>query len=114
MTKIPQKVKNEILDNEFYTKCCMSFLGSCGGRITWEHSLIYGGRQVQEMEAIIPVCEKHHGVNAYQDVTAIDKEISQWIALNRMQPKFHLYPKSDWVQKLTYLNNKYGKYNVTG
>lgn len=114
MTKIPEKVKLEILKNDFYKQCCMSFLSSCGGRITWEHSLIYGGKQVQEMGAIIPVCEKHHGVNKYQDVTSINKEISQWIALTRMQDKFYLYPKSDWVQRLTYLNNKYGKYNIKG
>lgn len=92
----------------------MGFLGACGGRITYEHSLIYAGKQVQEKESIIPVCEKHHGVLSYQDVTSINKEVSQWIALNRMVNKFYLYPKSDWVTKLKYLNNKYGEYNIKG
>jgi len=80
---MPAKLRRELSEDPEYDLCSLIDLGGCGGGVTWEHSIIYGGRQVQERWAIIPLCEKHHGVNGYQDVTSIDKNRSVWVAVNR-------------------------------
>ena len=114
MRKIPAAVKAAILDDVFYEQCCLRHTdhGSCGGRITWEHAIIYAGRQLNEKWAIIPLCEKHHGVNSYQDVTAVKKELSVWVAVN-MATDDELLAVSkavNYVRERERLNNKYGVY----
>lgn len=49
----------------YYKKCCLAHYGTCLGRIEWHHSLIYGGRQVQQKFAILPACHFHHASVAY-------------------------------------------------
>lgn len=76
MRKIPPELKNEILEDPFYKECSRkSFV--CEGRITWEHTLIYGGQQINEKWAIIPLCIFHHLGKG------LIKEINVAIALNR-------------------------------
>lgn len=83
MRKIPEKLKNEILGDRFYDRCALRHVvGGCDGRVTWEHAIIYAGRQLNEKWAIVPLCERHHGVGSYQDVTAPAKKYSLWVALN--------------------------------
>lgn len=67
----------------YYEKCCMAFRGGCDGRITWEHTIIFAGRQLNEKWAIIPLCEYHHAVNKHQDGGDLNKEMNVWFALNR-------------------------------
>jgi len=97
----------------YYQSCSLSCLGDCGGGITWEHSLIYQGRQLNEKWAIIPLCEKHHGINNYQDVTALDKERSEWVALNRATDAELLAISKvvNYQHKKKYLNDKFGHKN---
>ena len=60
-----------------------------------EHSWIYGKKQVQELWAIVPCCEKHN-----IGVTGRDKRWNQYVALLRATPKdFAKYPKKDWQQE---------------
>jgi len=67
----------------YYKACARRKDGGCGGRVTWEHTLIYGGKQLNEKWAIIPLCERHHGVNTYQDNGELNKQENVRIALNR-------------------------------
>lgn len=83
MRKIPPKLREEIAHDPYYQKCSRAVDGGCAGRITWEHAIIYAGRQVNEKWAIIPLCERHHGVNSYQDRGIMDKDRNVQIALNR-------------------------------
>lgn len=92
MTPIPLKLRKQLEVDPYYSMC--SRAGSeCNGRITWEHAIIYAGRQVQERWAIIPLCEFHHlgkGLN---------KQINIFIALSRATPEeLKKYPKEDWDQ----------------
>lgn len=82
MRTIPAKLKKEILLNPYY-KVCARKDSDCDGRITWEHAIIFAGRQVNEMWAIIPLCTYHHSVDLHQDGPGLNKEINVWIALNR-------------------------------
>jgi hypothetical protein len=83
MRPISPKLKEEMERDPYYKKCARIQDGGCGGRITWEHALIFAGRQINAKWAIIPLCEYHHAVGAYQDRGNLLKEKNVWIALNR-------------------------------
>ena len=114
MRKIPDTLKNEILSDQFYTRCALAHcVGGCAGRVTWEHAIIFAGRQLNEKWAIVPLCELHHGVNSYQDVTAPQKERSLWVAVN-MATDAELIAVSkavDYRRERERLNAKYGNYS---
>lgn len=106
---IPKTLLKELLSDKYYEKCVRLKEGTCRGRVTFEHALQYANRQVNAKFAIIPLCEFHHSVLTYQDRGNLEKEKNQWYALNRAtEEDFAKYPKSDWRQKLKYLNSKYG------
>lgn len=109
MGKIPKEILNDILLDPFYKRCVRAEFGDCGGRITFEHAIIYAGRQVSEKWAIIPLCSRHHSVNEYQDSGLLDKRFNEWIAINRMTPEIEArFPRFNWAQKRGYLNGIYG------
>lgn len=88
----------------FMKVCIKLHTGKCCGRIEWEHTFIYAGKQIQEAWAIAPACVYHHRG------PGLDKEYNQWIAINRATDEdFAKYPRTDWQQIKRYLNKKYGK-----
>lgn len=105
MNNIPQRLRKEMAADPYYEKCAR-FGDDCEGRITWEHSLIYAGRQIQEKWAIIPLCVWHH----------LDKGMIKWIneyiALSRASDEeLHKYSKAiDLLKKRDYLKIKYNEY----
>ena len=114
MRPIPEKLKKELNSDPFYKKCVRRETMECGGKITFEHALIYAGKQINEKFAILPVCERHHGVNRYQDRGDLDKRYHEWVALNRMTPQDEAkYPKVNWQLMRERLNKIYGNYNPT-
>lgn len=114
MTKIPLKIKKEILADTFYCRCARAGLGGheCDGRITWEHTLIYGGKQIQKKWAIIPLCAKAHSVDHWQDGGDLDKEINEWIAISRASDLelMEVSKGINYIHRRYYLNQKYGVY----
>lgn len=102
MTPIPPDVREAMASDPYYKRCARKD-GECDGRITWEHCFIYGGRQIQEVWAIIPLCVYHH-LGA-----GLVKELNWWIALNRADADDlrTRYPKKDWQQLYSYLESKY-------
>jgi len=107
---IPKKLLEEILADDFYQKCIRSHEGTCRGRVTFEHAIIYAGKQVQEKWAIVPLCEYHHDVLSFQDRGDLKKDYGQWVALNRMtEADEKKYPKRNWKKERELLNKKYGK-----
>jgi len=103
MRPIPPKLRDE-LDALPRMHRCERFSGECRGRITWEHVWIYGGKQINEVWAIIGLCEYHHlgpGLN---------KEINQWISLKYATAKdFVKYPRRAWEHLREFLNKKYAR-----
>jgi len=111
MRKISKRVRDRILGSEFYDTCCRKDERDCDGGITWEHALIYAGRQMDEVFAILPVCEFHHAINMYQDGGKMDKKKHEWIAISRMTQEDKIkYSKRNWSQELSALNSVYGEY----
>lgn len=109
MRPIPQKLKEAILADPFYKKCARHQDGSCEGRITWEHALIFAGKQVNELYAIIPLCEYHHAVGRFQDGGDLDKDRNIQIALDRASnEQLEAISKViDYKAKRDYLNGIY-------
>jgi len=107
---IPPELREELSNDPFYKRCARRNDGGCGGRITFEHCLIYGGKQIQEKWAILPLCEYHHNVLSYQDSGDLQKEKNVWLALNRATDKeLEKYSKVvDYKQLKIRLNKKYG------
>ena len=108
MRKISPKVR-EALQQEPQV-CARKGDGECKGRITWEHTLTYAGKQIDEVWAIIFLCEYHHAVNGYQDMGALNKTKNVWIALNRAtDEELKKYSKAiNLIQKREILNKIYG------
>lgn len=109
---IPLKLRKQLADDPEYRLCSLCKHGECGGRITWEHAIIYAGKKVQERWAIIPLCEKHHAVNSYQDAGTMNKEMNIWVALNRASDEelTRFSKATNYQAKRDYLNSKYGKF----
>ena len=111
------KRRKRLSEDPFYARCVRYKEDTCKGRVTWEHAFIYAGRQIDEDWAILPICEFHHGVGEYQDRGDLQKELGQFIALDRLRRSGHLlyastgYPRTDWEQLFKYLKSTYGNYN---
>ena len=114
MTPIPKKLKDELLADPFYGVCARAgYHGHvCDGRITFEHSLIYAGKQLQTRYAIVPLCAKAHSVDFHQDGGDLNKEINQWIALSRATPEEirSISKAVNYSFQKTRLENKHGVY----
>lgn len=83
MRPIPQKHKDIISSDLYYSKCARDDEGTCQGRITIEHAIIYAGRQLNELWAYVPLCAYHHAVDEFQDSGDLNKEKNVWLALKR-------------------------------
>ena len=110
MRPIPLAHKNNISNEPFFKECARKKDGSCKGRITIEHALIYAGRQISEMWNYVPLCEYHHDVNFQQGNGDLDKQKNVWIALNRAtDEELMKYSKAiDYVRERERLNKIYG------
>lgn len=115
MNNVPAKLRKQwtLEDLMGITRVCMrSSEGDCNGRITKEHAVYYGGKQIQEDWAILDICAYHTEVDFHQDGGGMNKEKHEWIALNRA-PEERLRELSKGEDKLALrdrLNRKYGVY----
>jgi hypothetical protein len=112
MRKISPKIKEVLLQEP---DVCALKDGNCSGRITWEHTLIFSGKQIDEVWAIIKICARHHSVDEWQDGGLLNKEKNVWVALNRAtDEELRRYSKAiDYLKLKEKLNKKYGSYSYT-
>jgi len=106
---IPKPLLQEILADKYYKKCCLT--GTTLGKIDLHHNLIFGGRQVQEKFAILPV---HNDIHQYhQGITKEVKEKLNWVMVNRMSEyELNYYSKAvNYNQVKLELNKKYDNTN---
>ena len=77
--------------------------------MTWEHAIIYAGRQLDEAWAIVILCEYHHAVNNFQDGGDLQKEKNVWLAINQAtDEELRAVSKSiDYIVLKERLNDKY-------
>ena len=113
MRKISNLHKSIIDSSPYYKKCARRTDSNCAGRITIEHALVFGGRQIAELWNYVPLCEYHHAVLNYQDGGDLQKEKNVWIALNQANDlELKKYSKAiNYIRMRDILNVKYGKYN---
>lgn len=111
MGRIPSKLRRQLSSDPYYKTCALKHAipdHVCEGRVTWEHAIIYAGRQVQERWAIVPICERYHLGDKFI------KDIGVWIAFNRATlSELEAFPRGykAWLQKRRYLNKLYGQYS---
>lgn len=100
MRKLSQETKDRINTDPFYKKCCV-----CGSPyVQQHHNLIYAGRQVDDAECILPLCEKHHEMTRNSEF----KEGLDRIMFSRMKTsQFNKYGKGGLLQRYHYLSTKY-------
>lgn len=112
MTPIPPRLRKDLANDPFYKHCALADYHECGGRVTWEHALIFAGRQIQRRYAIVPVCEAGQEVGAYQDAHTMDKQMNIWVALNRATDEelTAISRAIDYRAKRARLNAIYGWY----
>lgn len=115
MTPIPPKIRKQIDTDPFYKICALTNQHDhvCAGRITIDHSIIYQGKQLQEIWALTPVCERGHGVDSYAGSdTARLREMRLWVSLNRADQKdlIRISKAVNYIRELDRLNKKYGVY----
>lgn len=114
MSKIPAELLKEILADDFYKTCSRQDLHGhrCDGRITFEHVLTYGGKQIQRKWAIIPLCAHGHAVDFFQDQGDLDKKVNLWVALNRAtDDELSYFSKAvNYLEMKRRLNAQWGVY----
>lgn len=102
MRPIPPALRKRIASDPSYAQCARWNDGGCRGRITIEHALIYAGRQVNELWALIPLCWRHH-LGA-----GLDKRENQRIALEKAtDDDLKKYPSFRQLKK--YLTGRHRK-----
>ncbi len=63
--RIPAKMRLEMANDPYYAKCC--FTGRTDN-IEWHHNLIFNGKRVNEIFAILPLTEEvHRHATGFQD-----------------------------------------------
>lgn len=116
MRPIPPKLMSELKELPYFGKCLRRLVlndHDCDGRITLEHAIIYSGRQVNEVWAIVPLCCKAHNIDQWQDCGILDKRLNEWIALNLMTRDDEIkHPRRDWAMRRKYLNSIYGDFKI--
>lgn len=95
MNRIPPKLKAELAADPEYKLCVLGDTFpdgmNCSGRITWEHAILYAGKQVQERWAIIPLCVYHHLGNG------LNKRWNKQYAMSRAtEEDKKKYPRLNW------------------
>lgn len=111
-TTIPKKLREELASDLEYKICSLYNYHECAGDITWEHAIIHQGRSLQKKWSIIPLCAKGHAVNDFQDAGTMNKQMNQWVALNRasVEELKEISQAIDYLKLRGYLNKKHGIY----
>lgn len=99
MRKLTIEAKQEIQTNPFYLKCCIADFSECKGRIEIHHNMIFGGRQVDDVWTLLPLCHRHHELEKYPEV----KERLNYIMLQRASDA----QISPYCKVIPYLDMKY-------
>lgn len=112
MNNLPCKLRARLASDPFYKTCARKdlFGHECAGRITWEHAMTFGGKQIQTMYSIVPLCEKAHSVDNYQDAGDLNKKLNVWIALNRATDDelVSISKAMDYFRYRSFLNEYFG------
>lgn len=100
MTPIPPAVRGVLAGLRRMKRCALAPLGGmyepCEGRVEWHHVWIYGGRQIQEVWAIIAACHHHHDMVTKQQAVRMAFEAAS--LHEATDADLAEYPRKNWKQ----------------
>lgn len=101
---IPKPLREEMSNDEFYSRCCITGLTKNAVKIEWHHNLMFGGSRVNAKFCILPLADFVH-----RNITK-HKEKCDWIMWNRAtEEEIAKYSKAvDYKRELERLNKIYG------
>lgn len=104
MRAIPLDLLSKILKDNFYKKCCISGLTP----VQLHHNFIFGGRQVNESWAILPLHKSVHDKANEREL----RDKLDWIMLNRATPQDLIRHSKviDLKYRKKLLNKKFGTF----
>lgn len=112
MRPIPPTIREELAGDPAMAVCIYDN-EDCDGRVEWEHAMIFAGKQVNEVWAIIGCCTWHHRGKG------LDKRFNRYCAYRKLFSSDERYigvmrlkyaPAFDrWEQEYSYLSSIYGK-----
>ena len=109
MRTIPKKIRDQLSDMPYMKKCIY-----CGSQsnIEFEHSLIYSGRQINEVYSINPLCHTCH--RGYSGTIKREiKDYSEFIAIVRgLKDLVKKYSKFDWQKRKQEVEDKLIRKNI--
>lgn len=110
MRPIPEAHKQVIDSDKYYKKCVRHKEGTCRGRITIDHCLTFGSKQISELWNYVPTCAYHHAVDNFQSGGDLNRELQTYYALNRAtDEELKKYSKAiNYIDLKRRLNIKYG------
>ncbi len=101
MRLISQKLKQQLLEDPTMRKCTLSrvqdLYGSCKGRKEnpeWHHVWQYGGKQINEVWAILSSCTYHHQMVDVEP--EINHAFKRYSLLRTTEKDLAKYPKKNW------------------
>jgi hypothetical protein len=108
MRKISPEVLEEVLARP--QVCARRFDGGCNGRLTIEHTLTFGAKQIGDAWSLLWLCTYHHAVEEHTNSGGLDKERNVHLALNQATDEELLkYSKAvPYIELRERLNKKYG------
>lgn len=105
MRPIPIKHRKIINSDPYFKKSCLSQeYGTYENRIVIHHTWIYGGKQINELWAYMPLTNDEH-----ENLDLETREKIKWLSLQRVDIKDLLgkYPKYPWEREYNYLSKKF-------
>lgn len=107
MQPIPKKLREELANDNWYMRCCMTGHNMDYGKIDWHHNFIYT-KQVNEKWCILLLLRQVHDKEKDRDI----KQRLDWIMLNRAtDEELKKYNRvEDLIAKRKRLNNKFGEW----
>ena len=102
---IPPALREEMSQDPYYSKCCLTGVSNVQEKIEWHHNLTFKGKRVNEKFCILPLAKSVHD--------KLPKEKCDWIMWNRAtDEEISRYSKAENYQlKKERLNKIYGIYN---
>jgi hypothetical protein len=89
---IPPKMRKEMSEDPFYSKCCIKH-PECSGRIQFHHHFRYAGKRQKEKFGILPVCEWIHEREKNYDIRIQLDEVMKSRMTEEDRKK---YPNRKW------------------
>lgn len=94
----------------YYKKCCLT--GTSNEKIDWHHVWRYGGSQINEAWAIMPIWWRKHSPYGDKDSVHNCRETKEQVELLSLQratvEDLAKYPRVDWENLKQYFKSKYG------